>query len=87
MTSPDWARIEEIFEKAVQIEDRTERRNFVDQNAGDDTVLRSALYSLLQNDSRENGVLDHPAFSLGTKVLAGEDANEFFAGLEFAHYG
>ncbi|MCC7307980.1 MAG: SUMF1/EgtB/PvdO family nonheme iron enzyme [Acidobacteria bacterium] len=86
MAAPDWTRIEEIFEKAVQIEDKTERRNFVDQNAGDDRVLRSALYSLLQNDSRENGVLDHPAFSLGTKVLAGEAANEFFAGLEFAHY-
>ncbi|MGD9563409.1 MAG: bifunctional serine/threonine-protein kinase/formylglycine-generating enzyme family protein [Pyrinomonadaceae bacterium] len=85
MAAPDWARIEELFERAVKIADGQERSQFVDDHTDDDPRLRSALYSLLENDLRENSLLDNPAFSLGAKVLADADADEI-KGLQFAHY-
>ncbi len=86
MAASDWTRIEDLFEKAIKIADLDERSLFVAENACDDAELRSALYSLLENDSRENSLLDHPAFSMGERLLANSGSEEIFGGLEFAHY-
>ncbi len=57
MISERWARVEEIFSRAVDLPE-PERALFVEQSCGDDEELRQEILTLLRAHSRNSGVLD-----------------------------
>ena len=55
---------EDIFETAIEIVDRSERMQYLDQACGGNSQLRQSIESLLQCDDTSGGFLETPAIAI-----------------------
>ena len=60
MTPEKWARLEVLFERALELP-ASERTRFAEEACGDDQELRSELHKLLENTTETDSFLKHPA--------------------------
>src|SRR5262245_16327224 len=59
---PEWnTKANDLFLRAAEIEAPADRRVFLDQQCGDDTVLRAQVESLLATSEKVGSFLDRPA--------------------------
>src|SRR5262245_32072237 len=58
-SAPDWQRVRTVFHDAIQ-RPAAERRQYLDQQCGDEAPLRNEVESLLAAHERAEGFLDPP---------------------------
>lgn len=68
MKSINWEQIENIFHRAIALNDEG-RERYLLQTCGEDLLLRTEVESLLSSLEKESEFLEEPAFDLGMKVL------------------
>jgi len=88
MESELWHRVEEIFQRALELDERR-RAAFLDRSCGDDERLRSEVESLLSQDKKAEHFIDLPALEavgkLGARDLPSEKAAQLI-GRMVSHY-
>ena len=68
-----WAQLEELYHAALKL-DPARRADFLHARCNSDESLRGAVASLLEVPVSVDSVLDHPAFEVAARLLAGEAA-------------
>jgi serine/threonine protein kinase/Tol biopolymer transport system component len=72
MLSSRWEKIESIFSEAIALPEE-ERFAFVEKKCDGDEELCAELIRLLEQDGRENLLLDTPVFDVGARILAEDE--------------
>ena len=70
-----WHRVEEIFQRALEL-DENRRAEFLDRSCGDDQLLRREVESLLSQDKKTDHFIDSPALEFAGKLVAHDAAKE-----------
>ena len=73
MDSERWHRVEELFQRALELEERL-RVQFVERSCGDDAVLRHEVETLLAQEKKTEHFIDSPALEMVGKLVAAEAA-------------
>jgi serine/threonine protein kinase/tetratricopeptide (TPR) repeat protein len=68
-----WAQLDELYHAALEL-DPARRADFLHVRCNSDESLRGAVASLLEVPVSVDSVLDHPAFEVAARLLAGEAA-------------
>ncbi len=79
MKDNNWKRIKETFHEAVGMNSE-QRDAYLSQSCAGDDSLRSEVESLLSAFDNNQEFLDHPAFSLGLKMIMEEAKEESLEG-------
>jgi serine/threonine protein kinase/tetratricopeptide (TPR) repeat protein len=66
-----WHRVEEIFQRALEL-DESRRAEFLDRSCGDDERLRRDVESLLSQDKKAEHFIDSPALEFVGKLVANQ---------------
>jgi len=69
MESEHWHRVEEIFQRALELEE-SGRAEFLDRSCGNDELLRREIESLLSQDRKSAHFIDSPALEFVGKLVA-----------------
>jgi len=88
MDSERWHRVEELFQRALEL-DESLRVQFVERSCGDDAVLRREVESLLAQEKKGQHFIDSPALEVVGKLVAAEAAGEIgteLVGSTVSHY-
>ncbi|HYN84136.1 MAG TPA: protein kinase [Pyrinomonadaceae bacterium] len=80
----DWARVEELFHEALQL-DAAERGDYLRRACSGDETLRREVESLVTSYESQQSFIERPALSLGMKVIS-EGRRESLAGRTIGHY-
>ncbi len=83
MTPEQWARLDDLYEKAAALPPE-DRRAFVQQRSGDDPTLRDELLSLLELSPQAEAFLAEPIVPAG--VLASQAEHDPLIGKRLAAY-
>jgi serine/threonine protein kinase/tetratricopeptide (TPR) repeat protein len=79
-----WHRVEEMFQRAVKL-DESQRAEFLERSCGDDERLRREVESLLSQDKRAVHFIRSPGLEAVGKLVAKESQPELI-GHTVAHY-
>ena len=84
-----WHRVEEIFQRALEL-DESRRAEFLDRSCGDDERLRREVESLLSQDKKAEQFIDSPALEFVGKLVANQqritEGNAQLVGSTVSHY-
>lgn len=75
MESERWHRVEEVFQRALEL-DESLRIQFVERSCADDEALRREVHSLLAQEKKSRHFIDSPALEVVGKLVAAEAARE-----------
>jgi eukaryotic-like serine/threonine-protein kinase len=89
MESEHWHRVEEIFQRALEL-DESARAEFLDRSCGNDQLLRREIESLLSQDTKPAHFIDSPALEFMGKFVADQqrttEGNPQLVGSVVSHY-
>src|SRR5262245_57927842 len=71
MTSERWEHINQIYDAAVDVEEKN-RASFLEEACGEDAELRQEVESLLAYDKQAQQFIDRPALQLAAEKLSNE---------------
>jgi len=83
-----WHRVEEIFQRALEL-DESRRAEFLDRSCGDDELMRREVESLLSQDKKAEHFIDSPALEFVGKLVAhdtAKDSGTKLIGRTVSHY-
>jgi hypothetical protein len=72
MNSELWRRVEELCQRALQL-DESRRPEFVQSACGGDHELRREVESLLAHEKEAEQFIEYPAVEVAGRILASED--------------
>ena len=88
MARDRWQQLEELFQRALEL-DESRRTEFLKQGCGGDEVLRRELESLLAQEKKPDHFIDSPALEVIGKLVADEavrDSEAKLIGSTVSHY-
>jgi predicted ATPase/serine/threonine protein kinase len=88
MDSERWHRMEELFQRALEL-DESARLQFLKRSCGDDELLRREVESLLAQEKKGRHFIDSPALEVVGRLVADEARRESgteLVGSTISHY-
>ena len=88
MDSERWHRVEELFQRASELEESL-RLQFLERSCGDDRALRHEVETLLAQEKKAEHFIDSPALEAVAKLVvdeAGRESGTELVGSTVSHY-
>ena len=80
-----WRRIEDLFDRALEM-DESRRAEFLEHSCGGDDVLRREVESLLAHEKRAEHFIESSALEIMSKQIAHEQADSCQRNYPYWHH-